>query len=465
MASFNSNKAHDVENGIVLNDGAGVFSGTGDPSVSGGTAAPLGSFYINVSDGSWWRKTSATDTDWTKQEIVSSALPCSRHSISSDTGSIQATPQTLPFDREDKADSITTNSSGEITINEDGTYLINVDVTIDEFSGNNRTEFGSYLELDTGSGFAEVAGTQRRHYSRNNSQGATSTSINVALILSDGDIIRVRGLRQSGPSTGWWIADGSSITITRLTGLKGDQGPPGSGGGDVDSVNGQTGVVVLDTDDIAEGATNLYYTETRVSNNTDVDANTTHRGRTDNPHSVTKTQIGLGNVDNVQQIPLSEKGSANGVATLNASGKIPSTQLPSFVDDVQEYANIAAFPGTGDAGIIYVALDTNKTYRWSGSAYVEISPSEVNSVNGQTGTVVLDADDIAETASRLWFTPAEETKLAGIENGATADQNADEVPFDNSGSDLISTEVESAIKEVNTKVNRQPDIILMQVFS
>lgn len=56
-------------------------------------------------------------------------------------------------------------------------------------------------------------------------------------------------------------------------------------------------------------------------------------------------------------------------------GKVPSSQLPSYVDDVLEYANFAALPGTGETGKIYVTLDTNKTYRWSGSAYVEVSAS------------------------------------------------------------------------------------------
>jgi hypothetical protein len=71
----------------------------------------------------------------------------------------------------------------------------------------------------------------------------------------------------------------------------------------------------------------------------------------------------------------SEKGANNGVATLGADGKVPSSQLPSFVDDVIEAANFAALPETGEAGKIYVTLDDNKTYRWGGSAYVEISAS------------------------------------------------------------------------------------------
>lgn len=74
-------------------------------------------------------------------------------------------------------------------------------------------------------------------------------------------------------------------------------------------------------------------------------------------------------------IPTSEKGVSAGVATLNSQGKIPVSQLPSYVDDVLEYANLATFPATGETGKIYVALDTNKTYRWGGSSYVEISPS------------------------------------------------------------------------------------------
>ena len=75
------------------------------------------------------------------------------------------------------------------------------------------------------------------------------------------------------------------------------------------------------------------------------------------------------------KIDSSAKGVKNGVAELDSSGKVPSSQLPSYVDDVLEYSATSAFPGTGEAGKIYVALDKNKTYRWSGSGYVEISES------------------------------------------------------------------------------------------
>ena len=69
------------------------------------------------------------------------------------------------------------------------------------------------------------------------------------------------------------------------------------------------------------------------------------------------------------------KGAANGYAPLDGTTKISSTYLPSYVDDVLEYANLASFPATGETGKIYVTLDTNKTYRWSGSAYIEIASS------------------------------------------------------------------------------------------
>lgn len=90
------------------------------------------------------------------------------------------------------------------------------------------------------------------------------------------------------------------------------------------------------------------------------------------------------------------KGAAGGYAPLDGSSKIASTYLPSYVDDVLEYADLASFPGTGETAKIYVALDTNKTYRWSGSAYVEISPSP-----GSTDSVTEGSTNLYFTASRV----------------------------------------------------------------
>lgn len=71
-------------------------------------------------------------------------------------------------------------------------------------------------------------------------------------------------------------------------------------------------------------------------------------------------------------IPTEQKGASGGVAELDATGKVPSAQLPSYVDDVIEYSGLSSFPATGETGKIYVATSTNITYRWSGSSYVAI---------------------------------------------------------------------------------------------
>lgn len=65
-------------------------------------------------------------------------------------------------------------------------------------------------------------------------------------------------------------------------------------------------------------------------------------------------------------------GEPNGIAELDTNGKVPQSQLPSFVDDVVEYASVSDFPPTGESGKIYIARDTNITYRWGGSTYVHI---------------------------------------------------------------------------------------------
>lgn len=69
------------------------------------------------------------------------------------------------------------------------------------------------------------------------------------------------------------------------------------------------------------------------------------------------------------------KGKANGLASLDDSGKVPSTQLPSYVDDVLEFTQLDQLPKPGESGKIYVVTSTNSQYRWSGSDYVEISKS------------------------------------------------------------------------------------------
>jgi hypothetical protein len=108
----------------------------------------------------------------------------------------------------------------------------------------------------------------------------------------------------------------------------------------------------------------------------------------------------------VLYIPYTALGTPNGVASLNSSGQIPTSQLPSYVDDVLEYASLVAFPTTGETGKIYVALDTNETYRWGGTSYIKIANGAVQSVNSLTGNVVLTTDNISEGTANLYYTNA-----------------------------------------------------------
>lgn len=88
---------------------------------------------------------------------------------------------------------------------------------------------------------------------------------------------------------------------------------------------------------------------------------------------------------------VANKGVNNGYASLGGDGKVPSSQLPSYVDDVIEVSSFGTLPATGETGKIYITLDTNKIYRWSGSVYVEVSSSAAV-WGGITGTLSNQTD-------------------------------------------------------------------------
>jgi hypothetical protein len=100
------------------------------------------------------------------------------------------------------------------------------------------------------------------------------------------------------------------------------------------------------------------------------------------------------------------------VATL-VSGKVPAAQLPSYVDDVLEYADFASFPVSGSTGIIYVDIATNNSYRWSGTVYVKIS------------NPIADTDDVPEGAN-LYHTTSRARTAAVVNStaGSETDQAA-----------------------------------------
>lgn len=103
-------------------------------------------------------------------------------------------------------------------------------------------------------------------------------------------------------------------------------------------------------------------------------------------------------LNNKVQEFIDSKGAPNGLASLNESGVIPSAQLPSYVDDVIEVDTFSNLPGTGESGKIYIVQDTNLTYRWSGTAYVEISKSLAL---GETSSTAYPGDKGKATTDKL----------------------------------------------------------------
>lgn len=103
-------------------------------------------------------------------------------------------------------------------------------------------------------------------------------------------------------------------------------------------------------------------------------------------------------LNNKVQEFIDSKGAPNGLASLNESGIIPSAQLPSYVDDVIEVDTFSNLPGTGESGKIYIVQDTNLTYRWSGTDYVEISKSLAL---GETSSTAYPGDKGKATTDKL----------------------------------------------------------------
>lgn len=112
---------------------------------------------------------------------------------------------------------------------------------------------------------------------------------------------------------------------------------------------------------------------------------------------------------------ISTKGQPGGLAELDSTGKVPAAQLPSYVDDVLEFSTKAQFPQTGETGKIYVAKDTNLTYRWTGTQYLEISQSlalgETSSTAypGDKGKANRDALNSMPTKLTSYLTPTTST--------------------------------------------------------
>lgn len=112
---------------------------------------------------------------------------------------------------------------------------------------------------------------------------------------------------------------------------------------------------------------------------------------------------------------ISTKGQPGGLAELDSAGKVPAAQLPSYVDDVLEFSTKAQFPQIGETGKIYVSKDTNLTYRWTGTQYLEISQSLAlgetpsTAYPGDKGKANRDALNSMPTKLTSYLTPTTST--------------------------------------------------------
>lgn len=118
-------------------------------------------------------------------------------------------------------------------------------------------------------------------------------------------------------------------------------------------------------------------------------------------------------------------GVAEGVATLDVTGKVPTAQLPSYVDDVIEVDGIDNAPETGEAGKIYVDTATGKTYRWGGTMYVEISAGDLVTASETNGYIKVNGTDVkVYTPVQADWNETDETSPAFIANKPSIPEGA-----------------------------------------
>ena len=171
------------------------------------------------------------------------------------------------------------------------------------------------------------------------------------------------------------------------------------------------------------------------------------------------------NIAQATFIPATEKGANSGVATLDATGKVPASQLPSFVDDVLEgYLNATdgkfyeentyttEIPAEG--GKIYVDLATGKTYRWGGSAYAVISETLAL---GETQGTAYEGSKGKQVADNL----AAHTGNSDI-HVTTSDKAAWNAKYDKPGTGIPSTdmsaEVQASLALADSALQQHQDI-------
>ena len=176
------------------------------------------------------------------------------------------------------------------------------------------------------------------------------------------------------------------------------------------------GVIYITDDSHNHTINNVDGLQDALNNKVSTDRTINGKALSDNI-SLTASDVGA--------IPASEKGAVNGIASLDETGKVPASQLPSYVDDVVEFENRDAFPETGESGKIYLDITSNISYRWGGTTYVEISSTialgttSSTAFPGDQGKVAYDHSQIK--TGNPHGTSKSDIGLSNVENKSSAD--------------------------------------------
>lgn len=266
---------------------------------------------------------------------------------------------------------------------------------------------------------------------KQNPHGVTKQQIGLSHVTDDAQVRRVEMGKPNGVA---------SLDITGKVPI--EQLPSGIGGGTSDLVLGETATTAYPGDKGKKNADDIAEANYQIAK--------LNEDRESLWDEVTQLR------DNV--------GKPSGIAPLDEQGVIPSQFLPSYVDDVVEYTDITYFPTTGESGKIYIALDTNKTYRWGGTTYVEMTSSvalgetSATAYAGDKGKANRDdIDALKSSVSTISSNLEEVTETAETAYSASANLHRDFEDFKTIHGDFGSTRIktlEDKMTVVEPKVDK-----------
>lgn len=178
---------------------------------------------------------------------------------------------------------------------------------------------------------------------------------------------------------------------------------------------------------------------------------TSHIGNTQNPHGVTKEHVGLGNVTNKEQIPLSEKGVANGVATLDTDGKVPVEQMPTT-----KTINGASIFGSGNLQLsasLYKIVDKLPTTGIDTSKIYLVPASATTAKNNKTEYIYLGDPNKAYDESK-WEKLGDEQKSTTVTTPGGS-ITVDTALIENSPNPVAGGVVKAKFDEVYGKLDKK----------